>query len=261
VSRLPLRRFITIVGPGGVGKTTVALAVAHAFRASYPDGIRFLDLAPIADPALVPSALVSALGQPVRSGGPIPALVAVLRPKKTLLVLDSCERVVQVAATPAEAICKGAPDVHVLATSREALRGHGEHIQRLPPLETPAASIELTATQELAFPAVQLFVGRAAAALDSFARSDANAPMIVEICRRLDGIALAIELAAGRVDTFGVLGVAARLDDRFRLLTQGHRTAKLHHQTLDVTFDWSFQVLADPTRAVLSEKSVGVWPS
>ena len=256
VSRLPLRRFITIVGPGGVGKTTVALAAAHALRPSYRDGIRFLDLAPIADPALVPSALASALGQPVSSGDPIPALVAVLRRKAMLLLLDNCEHVVEVAATLAEEICKGAPDVHILATSREALRARGEHVQRLPPLETPPASSEPTAKQALAFPAVQLFADRAAAALDSFVLSDANAPVIAEICWQLDGIALAIELAAGRVETFGVRGVAARLDDRFRLLTHGHRTAMPHHQTLNATFDWSFQVLADPTRAVLRRLSV-----
>lgn len=256
MSRLSLHRFVTIVGPGGIGKTTVALAVAGAVRASYRDGVRFLDLAPIADPALVPSALASALGQPVNLRDPGPALVAVLREKAMLLVLDNCDHVVEVAASLAEEICKGAPHVHILATSRESLRARGEHIHRLRPLETPPVSSQLTATEALAYPAVQLFVERAAAALDSFQLTDANASQIAEICRRLDGIALAIELAAGRVDTFGVGGVAARLDDRFRLLTQGLRTAMPHHQTLNATFDWSFQVLAEPTRKVFRRLSV-----
>lgn len=256
VSQLPKHRFMTIVGPGGIGKTTVALAAAAALRVTYKDGVRFVDLASIADPALVSSALASTLGLSVSSSDPIPALVAVLQQKAMLVVLDNCEHVITAAATLAEAIYKGAPDVHVLATSREALRARGEYIQRLRPLEAPPALSEPTAAQALTFPAVQLFVQRAAAVLDSFALSDANAPVIAEICRRLDGIALAIELAAGRVDTFGVRGVAARLDDRFQLLTHGHRTAMPRHQTLTATFDWSFKTLAEPARTVLRRVSV-----
>jgi len=254
-TRIPLHRFVTIVGPGGIGKTTVALAVAGAIGPSYRDGVRFLDLAPLGDPALVLSALASALGQPVNLRDPGPALVAVLREKAMLLVLDNCEHVVEVAASLAEEIFKGAPEVHILATSRESLRARGEHIHRLPPLESPPVSSQLTATEALAYPAVQLFVERATA-LDSFQLTDANAAQVAEICRRLDGIALAIELAAGRVDTFGVGGVAARLDDRFRLLTHGHRTAMPHHQTLNATFEWSFQVLAESTRKVFRRLSV-----
>jgi len=255
-TQLPQRRLITIVGPAGVGKTTVALAIAGRRRGAYRDGVHFLDLAPIADPALVPTVLASSLGQSVTSDDPIPSIVAVLRRKAVLLVVDNCEHVVAIAARLAEDIRKGAPDVHILATSREPLRARGEHVHRLQALEAPAASAELTAADALAFPAVQLFADRATAALDSFALSDANAPVVAEICRRLDGLALAIELAAGRVDTFGVHGVAARLDDRFQLLAQGHRTAPPRHQTLDAAFDWSFQLLTESTRLVFQRLSI-----
>ncbi|GLS23883.1 ATPase [Labrys miyagiensis] len=253
-SDLMLRRFITLVGPGGIGKTTVALAAATTLSSSYRDGVCFLDLAPIADPTLVPNTLASILGSPVSSGDTTSALVAMLRQKAMLLILDNCEHVVEVAAKLAEEICKGAPLVNVLATSREPLRARGEHVRRIPPLEAPASS-DLTAEQALAFPAVQLFVDHAAA-FGSFVLSDDDAPVVSEICRRLDGIALAIELAAGRVDKFGVHGIAARLDDRFRLLTGGYRTAPAHHQTLDATFDWSFELLAEAPRTLLRRLSV-----
>jgi len=250
------RRFITIVGPAGIGKTTVALTLASHLHSNYSAGVRFLDLAPISDPRLVPSALAALLGQAVTSNDPIPSLVAVLRPKALLLVIDNCEHVIEIAARLAEEICKGAPGVHILATSREPLRARGEHVHRLKALEAPSASSVLTAADALAFPAVQLFADRATAALDSFTLSDANAPVVAEICRRLDGIALAIELAAGRVDTFGVHGVAARLDDRFQLLAQGHRTAPPRHHTLDAAFDWSFQLLTESTRLVFQRLSI-----
>ena len=253
-SDLTLRRFITLVGPGGIGKTTVALATAATLSSSYRDGVFFLDLAPIADPTLVPNTLASMLGYPVSSGNIISALVAMLRQKAMLLILDNCEHVVEVAAKLAEEICKGAPHVKVLATSREPLRARGEHVRRIPPLEVPASSA-LTAEQALAFPAVQLFADRAAA-FGSFVLSDDDAPVVCEICRRLDGIALAIELAAGRVDKFGVHGIAARLNDRFQLLTGGHRTAPARHQTLDATFDWSFELLPEATRTLLRRLSV-----
>jgi len=134
ISQLPQRRFITLVGPGGIGKTTVALAVADRSTASYPDGVRFVDLAPLTDPLLVPSALAFVLGLAIRSDSPIPGLVALLRDKKMLLVLDSCEHVIDAAASLAEQVLRGAPGVHILTTSREALRAQGERVQRLGPL-------------------------------------------------------------------------------------------------------------------------------
>jgi predicted ATPase/DNA-binding winged helix-turn-helix (wHTH) protein len=255
-AQLPEERFITVVGPGGIGKTTVAVAVADALRDSYRDGIQFVDLAPMTVPSLLPSAVAALLGVPIRTDNPIPTLVAALSSRQMLLVLDCCEHMILAAAALAEAIFMDAPGVHIFATSREALRAEGERVHRLSALETPPKAERLTAQQGMAFSAVQLFVERASAALDSFRLTDDNARAVAEICRRLDGIALAIELAAGRVDSFGVLGVAERLDDRFRLLTGGRRTALPRHQTLLATLDWSYQLLPETERVVLRRLSV-----
>src|SRR5262245_6076746 len=198
ISQLPQRRFITLVGPGGIGKTTVALAVADQLLASYADGVRFIDLAPLTDPLLVPRALAFALGVAIRSDNPIPGLVAFLRDKKMLLMLDSCEHVVDPAAGLVEHVLRAAPGVHILATSREAMRAEGERVHRLGPLGVPATSASLTAAEALGYPAVALFVERATEILETFELTDANAGVVADICRRLDGIALAIELAAGR---------------------------------------------------------------
>jgi predicted ATPase/DNA-binding winged helix-turn-helix (wHTH) protein len=254
--QLQQRRFVTIVGPGGIGKTTVALAVAEYLVDSYEHRACFLDVASLTDPLLLPSALASALGNSMLSGDPVPSLIAFLRDKDMLLVLDSCERVVEAAAAVAEEVFKHAPRVHLLATSREPLRAEGEHVYRLPPLAIPPSSPGLTANDALRFSAVQLFVERAAASLDGFELSDANAAVVADICRRLDGIALAIELAAGRVDAFGVEGLAARLDDRFRLLTLGRRTALPRHQTLRATLDWSSELLPESERVILRRLAV-----
>ena len=251
VSKLQQGRFVTIVGPGGIGKTTVALAVAAELIASYNDGGSFVDLAPLADPSLVPSALATLLGVAVRSENPIPGLIAFLAGKQMLIVLDSCEHVVAAAAGLAEGLLKGVADLHILATSREPLRVAGECVQRLPPLGTPSASAAMTAAEGLTFPSIQLFVERASARLDTFRLSDMDAPLIADICRRLDGNALAIELAAGRVDAFGVQGVATQLDDRFKLLTSGWRNSLPRHQTLMVTLDWSYELLSEVERVIL----------
>ncbi len=255
--QLHSRRFVTVVGPGGIGKTTVALAVADHLIASYADGVRFVDLTPLTDHRLVPNVLALVLGSSVHSEDPIPALTAHLRTKQMLLVLDSCEHVIDAAAALAEEVLKGAPGLHILATSREPLRAEGEQVQRLAPLAVPPpASKGLTATEALAFPAVQLFVERASASVDAFELSDADAPIVADICRRLDGIALAIELTAGRIDAFGVRGLAAMLNDRFRLLTSGRRTALPRHQTLGATLDWSHELLPEPERVLLRRLAV-----
>lgn len=256
LAELPHRRLISIVGPGGVGKTTLALAAAGALRPSFRDGVRFVDLAPVADPALVPSVLAGVLGLRVNSDDIIPNLLGVLRGKQMLLLLDNCERMVDAAAILADKVSKSAPSVHILATTREALRVDGEYVRRLPPLDAPTDIPGITARAALAFPAVQLFVERMNATLDSFELSDGDAPAVAEICRRLDGIPLAIELAAARVESLGARGVASRLDDRFRLLTHGRRTALPHHQTLKAAFDWSYDSLSEPVRVLFRRLSV-----
>ena len=255
-AQLPQRRFITLVGPGGIGKTTLALAIADELLRSYRDGVRFVDLAPLTNPQLVPSALAAVLGLPIRSETPLPGLIAFLRDKQVLLVLDSCEHVVDATAALAEAILKGAPGTHVLATSREPLRAEAECVRRLAPLEIPPALVGLTAVQALGYSAVQLFVDRAAENLDGFELTDANAGMVGDICRRLDGIPLALELAASRIHAFGIQGTAALLDDRFRLLMRGGRTALPRHQTLAATLDWSYESLSAVERTILQRVGV-----
>lgn len=254
--RLKQRRLVTIVGPGGIGKTTVALAVADASISSYRDGARFLDLAPLADPLLVPTALATLLGVAVYSENPLPGLIAFLRDKQMLIVLDSCEHVVDAAAALAEALLKSVPGLHILVTSREPLRAAGERIQHLSPLDTPPTSGVPTAAEALAYSAVQLFVERAAERSDAFELLDTDAPFAAEICSKLDGNALAIELAAGRVDLFGVRGVAQRLDDRFELLTNGRRTALPRHRTLSAMLDWSYDLLSEIERIILRRLAV-----
>ncbi len=250
-ARLRRHRLLSIVGPGGIGKTSVAIAVAEASVNTYEHGVWFVDLAPLADARLVPSAVAQVLGFDIRSDDPVPGLVGALRDRRLVLVLDNCEHVIEAAAALAVAILRGAADVHILATSREPLRAEGEYVQRLPPLSSGFPSDHLGAAEALAFPAVELFVERAAERLGEFELTDENAPIVAEICRKLDGIPLAIELAAARVETFGVRGLAARLDDRIRLLTSGRRSGPPRHRTLRAALDWSYDVLSEPERAVL----------
>ena len=250
-TRLPEHRFITVVGPGGIGKTTVAVAVADALVAAFHDGVGFVDLAPLTDPSLIASAVAGALGLTVHAADATQGLVSLLRDKHVLIVLDNCEHLIEPIAALAEAIFRDAPKAHILATSREPLRADGERVHRLAPLATPPASLDLTAAQALAFPAVQLFVERAAASQDTFELSDEDAPSVAELCRGLDGIALAIEIAAGRVDTFGIAELASGLDNRLRLLIRGRRTSLSRHQTLGATLDWSYQLLSEAERAIL----------
>ena len=255
-AHLPHQRFITIAGPGGIGKTTVALAVARRLAGSYEHGVRFVDLAPLLDPGLVPGALAAALGLETRSGNPIDDAIAALRGRQMLLVLDNCEHVIEAAAALAVEVLHHAPGVQILATSREPLRAEGEHVHRLPPLACPPASARLTAAQALGFPAVQLFVERAAASSGAFRFGDEEALLVADICRRLDGVPLAIELAAARIDAFGVRGLAARLRDPLQLLTGGRRPALPRHQTLRATFDWGHELLSEPERTVLRRLAI-----
>ncbi len=255
-AQLSWQRFITIVGPGGIGKSSVALAVAEALTANYAHGVWRLDLAPLRDPALAPISFASGLGLDIRSGNSLAGLIAALGDRRMLLVLDNCEHVIEAAATLAVAVLKAAPGVQILATSRQPLHARGEAVRRLPPLESPAPSVRPGACDALRFAAVQLFVERATAAMGEFELCDADAPVVAEICSNLDGNPLAIELAAARVDVFGVRGLATRLTDRFRLLTSRHRKTLPRHQTISASLDWSYDLLPEQERAVLLRISV-----
>jgi len=256
VGRLRRQRFVTIVGPGGIGKTTVALAVAEALATSCQSAVCFVDLGLLSHSRFVMSTLASALGVATSADDPTKGVIASLRDRQILIVLDCCDRVIDGATVLAETMLRNCPGVRVLATSREVLRADGEAICRLSPLETPPDVDGLTAVGALTFPAVQLFVERAASNIDGFELSDADAPVVADMCRRLDGLPLAIELAAEHVHAFGTRGVAALLGDQFRLLMRGRRTVLRRHQTLGATLDWSYETLSDSERAVLRRLSV-----
>lgn len=254
VAQLSRDRCLTIVGPGGIGKTSVALAVAEEMIANYAHGVWLIDFAAVSDALLVPAALATWLE--IGAEEPLRELIAAFKNKQMLLVLDNCEHVVAVAADLAAGILRGAPGVQILATSREPLRTDGERVHRLPPLQSPPVATGISAGKALRFPAVQMFVERAAAALGEFVLTDEEAPIVANICRRLDGIPLAIEFAAARVNCFGVGGLAARLDDRLRVLTGGARTALPRQQTMRATLDWSYDLLTEAQQMVLRRISV-----
>ena len=255
-TQLVTGRFVTIVGAGGIGKTTAAVSIGHRLLKEFGDLVYFIDLGSLRDPLLVASATGLALGLAINEPDPVPSLIAALRHRRMLLVFDSCEHVIETASVLAERIFIEAPQVHVLATSREALRVEGEQVHRLAPLEWPPAGADLTAEGASAFAAVQLFIERATANQARFAFSDADAPIVADICRKLDGIALAIELAAGRVSAYGILGVATLLDQRLGLLWRGRRTALPRHQTLAATLDWSYDLLQELEQTILRRLSV-----
>ena len=256
VAQLQQQRLVTIVGPGGIGKTTVAVAVANEVQAAFPDGVHFLDLAAVVSPALVPASLALALGLSNFAADPAPGIIAWLSHRRALLVLDSCERVVEGAAVLAEQLLRAAPGVHVLTTSREALRAEGERVLRLPALDLPPPSADLTISNAMEYPAVQLFIERASASMDRFELRDADVPAVIKICSRLGGIALAIELAASHVATFDLQTLADLLDDRLGLLTRGRRTALPRHQTMRAVLAWSYETLHDRDSLVLRRLAV-----
>jgi predicted ATPase/DNA-binding winged helix-turn-helix (wHTH) protein len=257
ISRLARERLVTIVGPGGIGKTTLALAAAEAMLSAYENGVWFIDLAPLTDPRLVPRALATVLG--FHAEDPLPGLVASLPGKRMLLILDNCEHVIEAAAGLAAILLRSSPGISILATSREPLEVAGEREYRLRPLATPSPSPVLTAADAQSFPAVQLFLERVSTVIDDFVLSDADAPLVVEICRRLDGVPLAIELAAARIEVLGIRGLAAHLDNSLQLLRARHRRAMPRHQTIRAVLDWSYGLLSEDEKLLF--RRLGVFAS
>src|SRR5580698_7573271 len=256
--QLQVRRFVSIVGAGGIGKTTVAISVAHALLDGFNGAVFFVDLAALTDAELVPTAVASTLGFMVQTQDPVVGLLAFVGDKKILLVLDNCEHVIGVAAALAERVISEAPQAHILATSREALRAEGEHVHLLYSLDCPPEDAGQTAVEALQYPAAQLFMERAAASGYGAALCDVDAPIVARICRRLDGIALAIELAASRVGSLGIRGTAELLDNRFSLLWHGRRTALPRRETLNAMLDWSYSLLSEREKMALCRLSVFV---
>ncbi|WP_095124797.1 winged helix-turn-helix domain-containing protein [Pseudomonas sp. Irchel s3a12] len=244
MTQLPRQRCITLVGPGGIGKTTVALRVAEQLIGHYRDGIRLVDLAPLNDPRLICSHLAALLDLALPEGDPLAALVNGLQQRQMLLLLDNCEHLIDAVAMLSESILRGAPKVHILATSRESLRAEGEFVQRLDSLEYPLMNATLNRQQALEYSALQLFIERATAAQESFELSDAQLPQAIEICHRLDGIPLALELAAAQVAELGLEGLLSQLQGRLPPLAAGNQSSLERHLTLRATLDWSFNLLA-----------------
>jgi predicted ATPase/DNA-binding winged helix-turn-helix (wHTH) protein len=256
--RLTATRFVTIVGSGGVGKTTVAAAIGHDLADTFRGAVHFVDLGALDDPGLVTPTVASMLGLQVQSDDAMPGVIAYLRDKRVLLILDTCEHLIDAAAALASRLFAGAPQTHILATSREALRVDGEHVYKLAPLACPPDDPHLTAAVARTFPAAQLFVERAMAGDAGFVLNDADATVVTSICRKLDGVPLAIELAAGRVEGYGLAKTATLLDQRLTLLWPGRRTAPPRQKTLQATLDWSYGLLSGPERAILRRLAVFV---
>jgi len=244
---------VTVVGPGGIGKTRLAQAAAHRARADFADGVWVVELAPVIDPALAVSAVSRTLEVQLGPDSKAAELAAMLRSRRMLLVLDNCEHLLDTVAEIAAAVRREAPSVRVLATSQEPLRLPDEQVYRLGTLALPDG-LSVDAARHVG--AVALFVARAQAAAPTFALTAQNLPIVVDICRRLDGIALAIELAAARVPLLGVDGLRAKLDDRFRVLTAGARFALRRHQTLRAALEWSHSLLTADEQAVFRRLGV-----
>src|SRR5882724_8026546 len=254
--KLAEQKFVTIVGPGGIGKTTIAVAVAHEMSAIFNGQIRFVDLSALGGASLVAPAMAAALGVSVQTNNVVPALIDRLQERPTLIILDCCEHLIDGASAVAEELIRRVPTLHLLATSREAMRVEGEHVYELDGLECPPEDSGLSARDALQYPSVQLLVGRVRAVRNDFELTDADAPIAAIVCRRLDGIPLAIELAACRVDIFGLSKTASLLDERLNLSWVGRRTAPSRHQTLNATLEWSHDLLGEAEKRVLSRLSV-----
>jgi len=250
VRQLPVRRFMTLVGPCGIGKTTVALRVAELLLQHYQEGVWLVDLAAIDDPAQVIDHLTRTLELEVGT------TLETLAQRHALLVLDNCEHVLERCRRLIEELLVAAPRLSILATSREPLMATGETLLRLPPLVVPPASALRSVAEVMGYSAVQLFVSRARSRQQGFALREQDLKAVREICRRLDGLPLAIELAAAQIDALAVVGLQAQLDNCFQLLTHGRRTAVPRHQTLKAALDWSYERLSPLEQTVLQRLAV-----
>lgn len=253
---------VTLVGTGGVGKTRVALQVGADLLDGSGDGVWFVELAPLSDPGSIAGAIAAAFGLRHQGERPIlDTLLAYLKPRRLVLILDNCEHLIEGVAAVVAAILQAAPNVRVLATSRESLRITGERLYRMPSLSVPSEGENVTAESAREYGAIELFVERAAAVNATFRLDDDNAPIVAEICERLDGIALAIELAAARVKILSPRQLARKLDERFHLLTGGSRAALPRQQTMRALIDWSHDLLTDPEKQLFRRLAifVGGW--
>lgn len=262
---LATTRLLTLTGAGGAGKTRLSMQAAADVIDQFQNGVLLVELAPLAEPSLVPQVVADALNVTESTGSTLQdELIKHLRDKEMLLLLDNCEHLVESCATLVHALLTAAPRLKVLASSREPLRIPGEVVYRVPSLQTPDPKARWTVDSLARYESVQLFVDRATAVQPGFEMNTANAPAIAQICHRLDGIPLAIELAAARVNVLSAEKIAVRLDDRFKLLTSGNRTALPRQQTLRAAIDWSYSLLSDlppSERALLRRVSVfaGAW--
>ena len=257
---LPQSRLLTLVGMGGCGKTRLALQLAESAAALHPDGTWFVDLAPLAGGERVPEALAQALGLTLEPGKPpLEQAIAFIAGRRALLLLDNCEHVLEASGAMVHALLAACPDLRVLATSREGLALSEERLHAVQAMAVPPPSRTLTAEAAGRFDAVALFVERARAAAPDFTLEDANAAVIAELCRRLDGIPLALELAAARVRVLSPAQIRDRLDDRFKLLTGGQKRALPRHQTLLATLQWSHELLSSAEQALFA--TLGVFAS
>ena len=257
IALLEHTRLLTLTGAGGVGKTRLAVELARTRAERYGDGALLVELDALDDGALVPGAVAEALDlRALRGGAVVDALLAELEPLELLLVLDNCEHLIGAAAATVDSLLLGAPRLTVLATSREPLRVPGEVVFRVPSLGIPDPDREEEPEALLRYEAVRLFAERARAVAPGFALDNETGPSVARICHRLDGLPLALELAAARVDALTPAALAGRLDDRFRLLRAGSRTAPTRQQTLEATLDWSHDLLADEERTLLRRLAI-----
>jgi predicted ATPase/class 3 adenylate cyclase/Tfp pilus assembly protein PilF len=252
-------RLVTLTGSGGTGKTRLSLKAAEQLLGSYPDGAWLVELAPLADPLLVPAIAATTLGVAETPGKSIAdSLVDFLRQKRLLLILDNCEHLLEACAKLADRLLRASPDLTILASSRETLGVKGEAPFHVPPLSIPDTRHLPPLDQLSEYDAVRMFIERAGVVSPGFAINGDNATAVAQVVSRLDGIPLAIELAAARLRLLSVEQIALRLNDAFRLLTGGGRTVLPHHQTLRALVDWSHDMLSEPERAVLRRLSVFV---